>query len=191
MAVPAGLTILDLSGKFTMNKELSETDKTDVILGLQGVGWLKRKAISMGTLTLYIKHGKDEAGVETFNIDQTLTGGIPGTSEQRILSWEERAVDDATFGAVLTKARRVQTSELTTEWLKMNWTTDTVANGLVQIVSKSDTPKSGYTWDADQTWGIEEVNGERRYTRHVVFRGPKEEVIESRLVYDYLGPLDS
>lgn len=190
MAVPASLTILDISGKFTMNKELSETDKTDAILGLQGVGWLKRKAISFGTLTLAVKHFKDDAGVETINIDQTLTGGIPGSSEQRILLWEDREVEDANFGAVLTKARRIKPSELSTEWLKMNWTPDTVENGVVQIISKSDTPKSGYTWDADQTWGIEEVNGERRYTRHVVFRGPNEEVIESRMVYDYLGPLD-
>ncbi|KAH6916868.1 hypothetical protein BKA70DRAFT_315306 [Coprinopsis sp. MPI-PUGE-AT-0042] len=191
MAVPAELTILDISGKFVMNKELSETDKTDVILGHQGVGWLTRKALGYGTLTLVVKHTKDAAGVETINIDQTLTGGIPGASEQRILSWEDREVADPTYGAILTKARRVKPSELDVEWLKMNWTADTAEHGVVQIISKSDTAKSGYTWSADQTWGIEEVNGERRYARHVKFAGPKGEDIEARLVYDYLGPLDS
>lgn len=43
---------------------------TDQILALQGVGWLKRKAISMGTVTLDIKHYKDDAGIEHVDIDQ-------------------------------------------------------------------------------------------------------------------------
>jgi hypothetical protein len=99
---------------------------------------------------LYIKHTKDADGVEKIKIDQTLTGGIPGSSEERILAWEEREVNDPTYGAILTKARRVKPSELDVEWLKMNWTADTAENGVVQIISKSDTPKSGYTWSADQ-----------------------------------------
>lgn len=36
-----------------------------------------------------------------------------------------------------------------------------------------------------QTWGIEELGGERRYVRHVKFTGPKAEDIELRMVYDY------
>jgi len=170
-----------------MNKSLS--DSTDTILQLQGVSWFKRKAIQMGTLTLVIKHYKDDAGIEHIDIDQTLTGGIPGTREERILTWKERHSEDHLFGAVVGKSRRVSVDELEDEFLKKNWTTDTIEHRVVQSYVESDTPKSGTTWIAIQTWGMEEVNGERRYTRHVKFTGPKGEDIEARLVYDYVGPL--
>jgi len=187
MAVSADFTILNISGRFTMNKALS--GDTDTILSLQGVGWLKRKAISLGTVTLFIKHYKDEEGIERVDIDQTITGGIPGTREERILRWTERSNEDHLFGAVIGKSRRVQASELEEEFLKTGWTTDTFEHGLIQSYVYSDTPKSGTTWIGDQTWGVEEINGERRYARHVKFTGPKGEDIETRLVYDYLGPL--
>jgi hypothetical protein len=32
---------------------------------------------------------------------------------------------------------------------------------------------------------MENVGDERRYTRHVYFTGPKDEIIRARLVYDY------
>ncbi|OBZ78554.1 hypothetical protein A0H81_00975 [Grifola frondosa] len=45
------------------------------------------------------------------------------------------------------------------------------------------------SWSMDQTWGFEEVKGEGRYVRHLFFTGPKSELIEARLVYDYQGGL--
>ncbi|RDB28493.1 hypothetical protein Hypma_015679 [Hypsizygus marmoreus] len=188
MAVPASLSILNISGKFVMNKALSDTT-TDTILTLQGVGWLKRKAITLGTVTLAIKHFKDDEDVEHIDIEQTLTGGIPGTSERRTLTWTERENEDHIFGAVIGKSRRTKVDVLEENFLKAGWTADTVEHGVVQSYVESDTPKSGTTWIANQTWGIEEVNGERRYTRHVKFTGPGAEDIECRLIYDYLGPL--
>ncbi|KAF8879320.1 hypothetical protein CPB84DRAFT_1793415 [Gymnopilus junonius] len=187
MAVPADLTVLDISGKYVMNKTLSD-QRTDEILQLQGVGWLKRKAIAYGTVTLLIKHYKDDDGVEHIDIEQTLTGGIPGTSERRTLWWKERENEDHLFGAVKGKSRRVKPTELNIPFLTTDWTPDTLENGLIQSYVESDTPKSGTTWIADQTWGIEEINGERRYVRHVKFTGPGGEDIEAKLVYDYLGP---
>ncbi|KAG2023072.1 LCCL domain-containing protein [Coprinopsis cinerea AmutBmut pab1-1] len=189
MAVPAELTSLDISGRYTMNKSLS--DSTDAILSHQGVGWFKRKAISVGTITLFVKHFKDESGVEQINIDQTITGGIPGTSEQRTLSWTEKEHEDHVFGPILTKSRRVKPSEIDIDFLKNGWTADTLENGVIQSYSESNTPKSGTTWIANQAWGIKDVNGERRYVRHVKFTGPKGEDIEAVLVYDYLGPLEA
>jgi hypothetical protein len=38
-----------------------------------------------------------------------------------------------------------------------------------------------------QTWGFEVVEGQQRYTRHVLFTGPKGEVIKARMTYDYHG----
>ncbi|KAJ7487447.1 hypothetical protein B0H11DRAFT_2407830 [Mycena galericulata] len=187
MAVPPELTILDISGKFVMNKGLS--GDTDTILSLQGVGWFTRKAISLGTVTLFIKHYKDDEGHEHVDIDQVLTGGIEGTREERTLIWTEHNNEDHLFGHVIGKSRRVQASELEIEFLKKDWTADTLEHGLIESYVYSDTPKSGKTWIADQTWGIQDINDERRYVRHVKFTGPKAEDIECLLVYDYLGPV--
>jgi len=188
MAVPASLTILDITGKYFMNNTLS--DDTDTILQLQGVSWLTRKAISLG-VTLSVKHYKDDNGDECIDITQTLAGGIPGTSESRLLTWTERPKEDHIFGAVIAKSRRIKVGELddSEEFLKKGWTPDTVEYGVVQSYVESDTPKSGTTWIANQTWGIQDVSGERRYVRQVKFTGPKGEDIEASLIYDYLGPL--
>ena len=48
----------------------------DEILRLQGISWLKRTAIAAATLTLHVKHYKDDQEVEQIDIEQTLTGGI-------------------------------------------------------------------------------------------------------------------
>jgi hypothetical protein len=76
------------------------SDSSDRILQLQGVGWFKRNVIALSTITLSVKHYKDDGGVEHIDIDQTVTGGIPGTSEDRILDWVERHKEDGLFGFV-------------------------------------------------------------------------------------------
>ncbi|KXN83894.1 hypothetical protein AN958_00974 [Leucoagaricus sp. SymC.cos] len=196
MSVPADFTILNISGKFTMNKSLTKMDDADEILRLQGVSWWKRTAISIGTITLNIKHYRvteDEREIEKIDITQTITGGLPGTSENRTLVWKERENEDHLFGSVIGKSRRVTPKELgeLEAFLKEGWTEDTNQHGLVQAYARSNTEKSGTTWTGNQTWGVELVNGERRYTRHVSFVGPKGEEIRTKLYYDYLGPLDS
>ncbi|KAH8835885.1 hypothetical protein DL96DRAFT_1732991 [Flagelloscypha sp. PMI_526] len=178
MAVPPEFTLLDISGKFIINKSLSDTDKMDQILSLQGVGWLKRKAIGAATVTLNVKHYKNDDGKECIDIDQTLTGGIPGTREERILDNTERAKEDSLFGAVIAKSRRVVIADIeeSNAFLADDWVPAAVEQGLIQAIASSDTPKSGTTWRGNQTWGVEEVQGEKRYARHVYFVGPKEEI---------------
>lgn len=134
---------------YAKNKTLSDP-RTDEILALQGVSWFKRKIISIGTITLYIKHYKDDANVEHIDIDQTITGGIPGTTEKRTLTWTERENEDHLFGAVKGKSRRVKANELDIPFLKEGWTADTFEHGLVQSYVESDTPKSGTVWIANQ-----------------------------------------
>lgn len=172
MAVPADFTILDISGTFIVvsflmmffvqqgkskslqNKTLTNWDDSDKILSLQGVGWFKRQAIRYATITLRIKHYRDDSDggekVEKIDIEQTLTGGIPGTTENRILDWEEREKNDDLFGYVVARSRRVKAEELSDEWLKEGWTEDTYEHGVVQAYAKSDTPRSGTSWVGDQ-----------------------------------------
>ncbi|KAG0704332.1 hypothetical protein DFH29DRAFT_911868 [Suillus ampliporus] len=188
MASPPEVTTKNFSGKFIMNKTLS--DDSDDILKLQGISWFKRRAISMFTLTLVIKHYTDEAGLEHIDIAQTLSGGLPGTSEQRILDWEERSQGDDVFGAVIGQSKRVKFEEVEDEFLKSGWTEDTVGDGTLLAIAWSDTPKSGMEWRAEQTWGFEMLDGERRHARHVKFTSSdkKDGPIFKHLYYDYVGP---
>ena len=129
------------------NKTLS--DPTDEILTLQGVSWFKRKIIAVGTVTLYVKHYKTD-NVENVDIDQTITGGIPGTREERILDWVSREKSDSLFGDVVARSRRVKLDDIEEEYLKKDWTADTVQHGVIQSYVESDTPKSKTSWIADQ-----------------------------------------
>jgi hypothetical protein len=190
MAAPSTVTTLNLTGKYIMNKTLS--DDSDEILRLQGVGWVMRRAIGMATLTLAVNHNKGDDGYEHIDIDQTLTGGISGTSEKRILDWTERKADDRIFGAVVSKSRRLKLEEIENEFLKKDWLPDTAEHGAINSYVYSDTPKSNTSWTAEQIWGFEEIEigpgkRERRYARHINFTGPKEENIQVRLVYDYIS----
>jgi len=184
MAAPDSCTTLDLSGKYIMNKSLS--DPTDRILQLQGVGWFKRNAIAFSTVTLHVKHFKDAEGIEHIDIDQTIAGGFPGTSENRVLDGVERCKKDDLFGFVVSKSCRLDVADITDPYLKGEWTLDTVKDAAIHTIANSDTKNSGLTWTADQIWGFETVNDERRYTRRVKFNHKDgEEIHEVRLVYDF------
>ncbi|KAJ3520863.1 hypothetical protein NM688_g9098 [Phlebia brevispora] len=189
MAVPNEMTTLNLSGKYYQNKTLS--DDTDEILRLQGVSWWVRKAIQLGTLYVTITH-RTEDGVEKMTIDQVLTGGAGSSTEERVLDWEERKVDDRVFGPIISRTKREFPENIEKEYLKTGFIND--GHGLVMSYGASDTEKSGTTWVGETTWGIEELdvgeNKEKRYTRHVFFTGPGGEEITARVVYDYTGPLD-
>jgi hypothetical protein len=179
------------------------SDDSDDILKLQGVSWFKRRAISMFTLTLGVKHYTDEAGNEHIDVEQTLSGGIKGTNEDRTLDWEERGEIDDVFGAVIGKSKKVKAEEVEDEFLKSGWTEDTFQDGLVLAVDWSDTAKSGMEWRAEmvrlyrffllvvphilQTWGFEVLNGERRHARRLKFTSSnkKDGPIFKHLYYDY------
>ncbi|KAF7306790.1 hypothetical protein MIND_00470700 [Mycena indigotica] len=174
--------------------------ETDSILSLQGVGWIKRKAIQLGTITLFVKHYKDDKGEEHIDIDQASQPSMINPQQNSIffrLSLAESQEPEKSVislgknanTVIICLAMRVQISELEEEFLKDGWTADTIEHGLVESHVASDTPKSGTSWIAHQTWGMQEINGERRYTRHVKFTGPKGEDIERLIVFDYLGPL--
>ncbi|KAF8140387.1 hypothetical protein EV363DRAFT_345131 [Boletus edulis] len=189
MAAPPNVTTKAMGGRFIMNKALSSD--ADDILRLQGVSWFKRRAISMFTLNLRVKHYTDDDGVEHIDIDQTLSGAsITGTSENRALDCHERDEYDDVFGLVTEKSRRIPVEEITDEFLKKDWTQDTIDDDIIFIDSWSAPGKNSYTWRAVQTWGFSMVNGERRHVRHVTFTSPQKQdgPIHARLVYDYITP---
>jgi hypothetical protein len=119
-------------------------------LRLQGVSWLTRRAIGLATITLYTQHYKDDNGVEHIDIDQRLTGGIPGTTEKRILDWTVREHEDYLFGAVFGRSRRVKLDQIDNDFLKKGWLPDTEEHGAINSYVESNTSKSNTTWIAEQ-----------------------------------------
>jgi len=108
MAAPSDLMIDDLNGVWVMDKTLS--DDLDPILQLQGLSWILRKTIAFATATLTISEYTDvdpttSESVVRIDIAQTLTGGLAGTTEKRILSWAEREHKDYIFGHVVGRSR--------------------------------------------------------------------------------------
>ncbi len=77
------------------NRDIS--DKTDEIFKLQGVNWFTRKIINVATVTLYVKHYKDDEGVEHIDIEQIGTGGIK-SDELREVTGKEQEVNHPVFG---------------------------------------------------------------------------------------------
>ncbi|KAF9066454.1 hypothetical protein BDP27DRAFT_1227494 [Rhodocollybia butyracea] len=180
MAVPVNMTTLDLTGKFKMNKLLS--DSQDEMLNHQGVGWLKRKAISSASIVVSIQHSRNASGLETLNLIQTVAGLEP-KPEEKVLDWVEQKKDIQLFGSeCVTKAKRVMLDEVSDGYLKDEWSADTVEQGVI-LVHFSLVGTRG--WSTEQTWGIGEVDGERRHVRRISFTGPKGEKVRNRVVYDY------
>ncbi|RHZ68484.1 uncharacterized protein CDV56_108303 [Aspergillus thermomutatus] len=111
MAAPADVTIKNLNGEWTMEKNIS--DPTDPVLTLQGVSWVTRKAISYATVTLIVKEYPDseDAKLVHIDIDQVLTGGLKGTSEKRQTDWLEREHNDHIFGKIMGRSRLLRGSK--------------------------------------------------------------------------------
>ncbi|KAI0094779.1 hypothetical protein BDY19DRAFT_42313 [Irpex rosettiformis] len=187
MAVPAETTSSKLTGKYFLNKSLS--DDTDNILALQGVSWMTRKAIALATLYVTLTHTAEEGEVELLVNHQELTGGLGSSTETRPLDWREREVSDKLFGDIITKTRRAKAPDLEHDYLKEGWTEHSLEYGVINTVGHSDTPKSGMTWVAEQIFDVQEVNGERRFVKRIFFTGPKGEEVTARQVFDYMGPV--
>lgn len=159
------------------NKTLS--DSADPALALQGVGWLTRKAVGLASVTLHVKEYVDEAGLTHVDIQQTATGGVKGTTENRTFDNTFREHSDWLFGNVKGRTGWVASKdEITDEYLKKGWEqaqTEFVV-GYVESLDRG--------WTATQVWGFQEVNGERRYARNIVV-AKGDERVEMRLVYDF------
>lgn len=61
-----------------------------LLTGLKGMSWFMRKLIASVTITLYVKHYKDDDGVEHIDIEQIGTGGFKGNFEPRQIDGQVR-----------------------------------------------------------------------------------------------------
>ena len=54
------------------------------------MSWFMRKLIASVTITLYVKHYKDDDGVEHIDVEQIGTGGFKGNFEPRQIDGQVR-----------------------------------------------------------------------------------------------------
>jgi hypothetical protein len=141
------------------------SDSTDKILTLQGVGWVTRTIINNATITLYIKHYKDEEGAEHIDIETTLTGGLTASPEDRTLDWTWRNADNNLFGSIIGRSRRIPVADITDEYLNSGWLPDVSRDGAIEAYAEADKEKNSHSWKSDM------VSGSGRYgscTPHVL-----------------------
>lgn len=179
---------------------------------LQGLSWLTRKAIGLATVVVCTRTPTDQSSFFQLSIKEyktendwhiditSVAAGVSTTQEDRTLDWQERDHQDKVFGKVKGRSRFFKAGEFVMEgpggeedavWLRgeknhKGEDTKFLDNQHVQSWARS----IGNGWTAEQVWGFEDINGERRYTRRVVVR-KGDKVQRVRLVYDYKGPLEN
>ncbi|KAF2836312.1 hypothetical protein M501DRAFT_1019107 [Patellaria atrata CBS 101060] len=186
MAAPPEKTIRDLNGVWHMNTTLS--DSTEQIFVIQGLSWLLRKAISLADVTLTISHYLDNTQTPHIDIQQTLTGGLKGSPENRVLDWQWRPHSDIIFGELRGKSRYLEPTSLCLEDPEEKFLREGWEEGEKVEVMESYVENEVGGWVARQMWGFEKVGEERRYTRHVVVKKMDgSELEKARLVYDWIS----
>ncbi|KEQ99054.1 hypothetical protein AUEXF2481DRAFT_1872 [Aureobasidium subglaciale EXF-2481] len=187
MAVPDTVNLRNLSGTFNLNKTLS--DSSDAALKMQGIGWVVRQAVKYSNITLHVKQFVDENGLEHIDNEQVTTGNIRNTEERVVdYAWHEK--DDKVFGMVTGRSRFVKLDEIEHDYLKQGWDEKFLAEGdreVFQSIVNSVGKKPN--WTADQVWGFEVVDGQKRHTRRIIVKRGKEEY-KLRLVYDWVVETD-
>lgn len=202
MASPPEININNLSGKYVMDKKLS--DDPDALLALQGISWFTRKTISLATVVLTIKEYTDKDGVTHIDIASNASN-ISTSYENRTLDFESRPFKDKIFGNVEGRSRLIDLSQgfepvgtysedelqfLQAKVLKDGKTPSSFEGNEVCHSYVKNTDR-GYQWTAEQIWGFEIIDGQRYYTRRAMVKnasGNKTERV--RLVYAYQGKLD-
>ncbi|KAL4915989.1 hypothetical protein BDW62DRAFT_212286 [Aspergillus aurantiobrunneus] len=197
------------AGIWVMNKSLCTG--VDGILKLQGISWPLRKTINLASLRLNITvYLDDTSGAIVVDDQQTLTGGLKGARERRVLDWTRQNHKDDIFGSCQHQSRAAAaeegqgfpTIEMQTKvsddkaekFLRGEIGEDGKASGWCKPRSSDAASgddvwlhtfvrNSGTGWTAEQVWGFEEINGKIYHTRRVVAADSKGQYAMGRLVY--------
>ncbi|KAL5356450.1 hypothetical protein BJX96DRAFT_171624 [Aspergillus floccosus] len=213
MAVPTEITVPTLKGSWTLDS--SVTEGMDDVLKLQGVGWLTRKAINTATVTLKFTSTPETSasGAPTtrLTMNQSLTGGIGASTEERIMDWTERERSNHIYGDTLTKSQFIKgikkddgsiVPELS---LQSKPASKEQEEQIVKFLTGGKPHVTGETedelkdlyihdfgrnekagWTAEQVWGLEDIGSQQYLTRRVVVvKGDTFE--KAHMVYKFSG----
>ncbi|OAA50790.1 hypothetical protein BBO_00737 [Beauveria brongniartii RCEF 3172] len=139
--------------------------------------------LTAGTITLRIKQEVDDEGLTHLTIDSKSGTGLPGSTERRLFNNETRQGNHPLFGKITGRTRCAALDDLPSDWLATGWEDDT---SRVILMATEHLDIGAVTYKAG---ALELIDGDRRYVRHVeVQKG--EEQLKTKIIYDYLGPLD-
>ena len=114
-----------------------------------------RKAATLATPHLAIKHYKDATGVEHIEVEQAV--GSNKLTENRVLDASQKMINSPLMGALVQRNRRVAVGELEVEWLKQGWLAESFVDGaVIHVIADSDAGKSEAKWHMEQvsSWGL-------------------------------------
>ncbi|OQE96101.1 hypothetical protein PENNAL_c0001G03285 [Penicillium nalgiovense] len=213
MAAPADVTIQNLSGKWEMDSTHSNPTDPILSLQGMGWVMRKALSYATVTIYVNQYADSENPALIHIDAQQVITGGIQGTKEERKLDWEEREHVDHIFGKLNGRSRHIAGAksedgavrpviEIQTKVgspeedakVQKFLTGETLIDGSksegflaeegegVFLQSFVKNTESG--WTAEQVWGFEIVDGERRHTRRVVVVKDGK-VASARLVYAF------
>ena len=174
MAAPSNKTLHNIAGRWTLNKDLS--DSFAPVLKLQGVNGFIRGVASYASVHLKIT----QPSTDEIHLQQSATGAsIPAVTEDWILDWQWREGKDPLFGDMKGRARWIKKEDAPAgEW-------DDSDDGLLM---QAEGNKPDDEWCGTHYWGFERVDGERRHTRRIFMVNNKtKEKLAVRMVYDFDG----
>jgi hypothetical protein len=143
-----------------------------------------RKVLNTAKVTVSIKEWVDPStGLTHVDIVNTPSSGLPSSTEVRVFNNEGIELPHPLFGKIRTRSRWAGAGDLDQIDGYLVKGFESGIDNFIHIV----TEHLDYDAVTHQAWGFEEVEGNRRYSRHIVVK-KGEEVLRSKLVYDYLGP---
>ena len=107
---------------------------------------MTRKFIHNTTITVHIKHDKDDEGVEHVDFEPILPGGLAGPLDHMALDWTLRKIEQKPFGFVITKIRRIPITDVTDEYLNSGWLPDVSRDGVIERHVEPDKERNSYSW---------------------------------------------
>ncbi|KAJ6189663.1 hypothetical protein N7519_004571 [Penicillium mononematosum] len=213
MAAPADITIQNLSGKWEMDSTHSNPTDPILTLQGMGWVMRKALSYATVTIYVKQYADSENAALIHIDSQQVITGGIQGTKEERKLDWEAREHVDHIFGKLQGRSRliagaksedgavrpviEIQTKVGSPEEdakVQKFLTGEILIDGSKSegflaeegeaVFLQSFVKNTENGWTAEQVWGFETVDGERRHTRRVVVTKDGK-VASARLVYAF------
>ncbi|KAF3906274.1 hypothetical protein ABW20_dc0102773 [Dactylellina cionopaga] len=177
MAVPVEKTVADITGCYVMNPKLSGS--IDEILKHQGIGWMKRKALGLATVTITITHKTAE---DVLDIHSDALGVIKSEETTPLDGKKHDQLNNPLWGNLKVTGTKMRVADIEDEILREGW----VGEEVIEIIAESEV----YKWKATQIWGFQDVEIEgamqRRYFRRVrLTHQGKESPTYSHMIYDY------
>ncbi|KAJ5823517.1 hypothetical protein N7447_005857 [Penicillium robsamsonii] len=213
MAAPADVTIQNLSGKWEMDSTHSNPTDPLLSLQGMGWVMRKALSYATVTIYVNQYADAEDPTLTHVDAQQVITGGIQGTKEERKLDWEEREHVDHIFGKLKGRSRHIAGAKSADGAVRpvieiQTKTGSAEADAKVQKFLAGETLIDGSKsegflaeegdaaflhtwvvneenkWTAEQVWGFEIVDGERRHTRRIVV-SKDGKVALGRLVYAF------